>query len=232
MPDTLVNLISPAEPTSKARCAKSGTSKKAVKAETASRPTATMAALAAAGTARSLHSAIFREADGIEIGTRRAKTSLDLVLPVVDDVSALSDKGEALADRLFLLLGIVSDELKNAHARADKIFDAVRDLKHPTPAQTIGGDDDLVTLRLQLKTAEDALNAVDNDEPPLVDAYDEANDRFLDAPARTPAGLLLKLERLADLGEMEKDPEISTNRIVLNLIRDLRGALGVNGQVQ
>ena len=91
--------------------------------------------------------------------------------------------------------------------------------------QSLGNDEELIAIRLQLKVAEDALNATDNDEPPLADAYHKANDRFLDAPARTPAGVLLKLERLADLGDMASDPQTSTNRIVLNLIRDLRASL-------
>lgn len=246
MPDTLVSFTEPTTRASKPRCtkptacAKAGKSKAAVACESQAGSTSSISALAAATAASVLPSVIFSEADWIEIGTRRAKTSLDVVWSVLDDVSDLGgkltdagdDRLESLAARLYLLLGIVSDELKSARHHADKIADAARELKSPMPAQPLGTGDDLLTLRIQLKAAEDALNAIDNDEPPLADAYLEANERFLDAPTRTPSDVLLKLERLADLGDMASGPQTSTNRIVLNLIRDLRGALGINGQVQ
>lgn len=242
MPDTLVSFTEPSTRASKTRCAKPRTGKPKATVDVGSHPrsTSSMAALAAAAAASVLPSIIFSEADWIEIGTRRAKTSLEVVWSVLDDVSDLGgelkdagdDRLESLAARLYLLLGIVSDELKSARHHADKIADAAQELKNPMHAQPLGTGDDLLTLRLQLKAAEDALNATDNDESPLLDAYDEANERFLDAPTRTPSDVLLKLERLADLGDMASGPQTSTNRIVLNLIRDLRGALGINGQVQ
>lgn len=242
MPDSLVSFTEPSTRASKARCAKPKASKAkaAVQGESPASSTSSITALAAATAASVLPSAIFHEADAIEIGTRRARTSLDLAWDVVNEIDAMGEASAkpsgislgALSSRLYLLLGIVSDELKSAHSRADKITDLARELKNPMPAQPLGTGDDLLALRLQLKAAEDAVNATDSDEPPLINAYHEANDRFLDAAARTPSDMLLKLERLADLGDMASAPGISTNRIVLNLIRDLRGALGVNGQVQ
>lgn len=239
MPDSLI-LESPAQPsisTAKRRCAKAGKSKPAVQAS--AEPTSTIAALAAATAAGALPNLIFSEADWIEIGTRRAKTSLDVVWSVMDDVSdlggKLKDAGddhlEDLAARLYLLLGIVNDELKSVHGHADKIADAARELKQPVPCQSLGNDEGLAAILQEVRAAEDALNNGDEDAA-TEDAYDTATERFVESPVHTLAGVLLKLERLAEIGEMEKDPALATNAIVLSLLRDLRPCAGTNGQVQ
>lgn len=243
MPDSLILNESPAHPSvSKPRCAKRKAGQlKAAQGESPASSTSSITALAAAAAASVLPSAIFRQADAIEIGTRRAKTSLDLAWDMVNELDAMGEASAkptgitlgALSSRLYLLLGIVGDELKSAHSRADKIIDAARELKNPMPTTPVASGSDLLTLRLQLKAAEDALDEDGAPESgPIVDAYHSANRRFLEAPARTPAEMLLKLERLAEIEEMEEHPERADHQIVLNLIRDLRGALGINGQVQ
>lgn len=239
MPDSLIINESPAYPsvsTAKRRCAKARKSKPGRSCGGNAKSTETIADLAAVQSAAALRKLIWSAADDIEVGTRRASISYDLACDVMEDVTALGvdakDRGDGrldtLTSRLYLLLGIVGRELDDAHEKAKTIMDAARAC--PAQSQCLDTGENLLALRLQLKAAEDALNATDNDEPPLADAYDEANERFLEAAARTPSDILLKLERLADLGDAASDPEVSTNRIVLNLIRDLRGALGINGQ--
>jgi hypothetical protein len=220
VPDTLVNLTSAAEPTSKARKPIDATTSAIVQSE------------ATKGLAR----LIWDLADKTEVGTRHAMTAFRLVFSVMENIDAVSEKMRDKGDdrlrdsteEMYLLLGQISEAIDEANKNARKMCEAGTELR-PFSG---GNEEELVTLRLQLKAAEDALNATDNDEPPLIEAYHQANDRFLDAPARTPADVLLKLERLADLGDMASDPGVSTNRIVLNLIRDLRAGLGINGQVQ
>lgn len=241
MPDTLASFAEPTTRPNKARCAKATKTcqkgprpKAAVLGKSQASPAATIAAIVAAETAHVLPSVIFGEADQIEIGARRARIAFDLVWPIIDDIpGSRIDQLEGHTDQLYLLLAIVSTELDAAHGRANKITDAARALKQPVPPLSLGNGDGLVALRLQLQAAEGALNKDDvPEEGPVVDAYHAANDRFIDAPARTPADMLLKLERLAEIEEMEEPTIRSPDRIVLNLIRDLRGALGFNGQVQ
>ncbi|TBR22663.1 MAG: hypothetical protein EPO10_27990, partial [Reyranella sp.] len=86
MPDSLISLTSPAEPSSKAGCRK-----KTPKHGRQAGPSATIAALASAETARVLPSMIFHEADQIEIGMRRAKTSCDLVWGLVDELDVMAE---------------------------------------------------------------------------------------------------------------------------------------------
>ena len=85
-------------------------------------------------------------------------------------------------------------------------------------------DSELFRLRRELASAEDALNTgLDDDK--AAPAYHAAHDRFLEAPVHSIAGVLLKLERLADLEEMEASSIRAPDRIVRNLMRDLRAGL-------
>lgn len=60
---------------------------------------------------------------------------------------------------------------------------------------------------------------------PSVSAMIEKEDRFIDAHTTSLAGILLKLEHVAETENLAKDPSMTISRLVFGLIMDLRSEL-------
>jgi hypothetical protein len=92
--------------------------------------------------------------------------------------------------------------------------------------------DVLVRLYREAQAAEAALNASEEpDDGPHHERYGAARDRFIDARVNTVGDILLKLERYADVEDLEAEPHLIGNRILLNLLRDLRATDAAYGQL-
>jgi len=82
----------------------------------------------------------------------------------------------------------------------------------------------LVRLYREARVAEAALDESEGEaeDGPLHEGYHSAFDRFMDAPVNTVGDVLLKLEAIAEHEDIEAKPNLIINRILLNLLRDLR----------
>lgn len=82
----------------------------------------------------------------------------------------------------------------------------------------------LVRLYREARAAEAALDESkgEADDGPLHEGYHSAFDQFMDAPVNTVGDVLLKLEAIAEHEDIEAKPNLIINRILLNLLRDLR----------
>ena len=60
---------------------------------------------------------------------------------------------------------------------------------------------------------------------PSVSAMIEKEDRFIEARTTSLAGILLKLEHVAETENLAKDPSMTASRLVFGLITDLRSEL-------
>ncbi|MBN9089166.1 MAG: hypothetical protein J0J01_19850 [Reyranella sp.] len=58
-----------------------------------------------------------------------------------------------------------------------------------------------------------------------VAAMDEAEERFIEHRTTTPLGILLKLEHIVDTDNMAKRPHLTTSRLAMGMLRDLRSTL-------
>lgn len=108
---------------------------------------------------------------------------------------------------------------------------------HPSTLTSTGASpQSLVDLRKALTEAERLVDEADSDDSPLIEAYHEAQDRFVEHPSTSLADVLLKIERLAEVEDLamhlRDSPHLLWVRLIDGLIRDLRAITGANGQVQ
>lgn len=94
------------------------------------------------------------------------------------------------------------------------------------PAVSTTTSDIAVLLRRELADAERIVNAGVPDDSPLISAYHDAQDRFVNAPTTSMLGVLLKLERIAEVEDLDqhlgKMPNLIWPRMIKALLRDLR----------
>lgn len=123
-------------------------------------------------------------------------------------------------------------------ARRGVLLGALALLPAPTAtmaAVNVAADDMAVKLYRAMKAAELLVEGEEIDNGPLFQAFVAAQDRFIDAPATSLTGVLLKLELAHEYEDFEamlvEEPNLIAPRVILNLIRNRRHLAGPDGQV-
>lgn len=104
----------------------------------------------------------------------------------------------------------------------------------PAPSSVpFDATDVLARLYREARAAEAALDESkgEAEDGPLHEGYHSAFDRFMDAPVNTVGDVLLKIEAIAEHEDIEAKPNLIINRILLNLLRDLRATDAAHRQL-